>query len=215
LLLKKSIMIMRARYGHQEILFNSPQGRSELNMKRLLNFLAGGEFVKVVCVCLCLGFSLSPAYAQDLNVIKSLVVQPDSKGPSVNIQTELPVGYRYTVYDSFDPVRVVVDFPGMDTSALNAIQSFAIPPVHEVRVSSFDLESGKLGRIEILLDQATNYEIELTGTKFQVVFTAPATNVSSPVVEQPAPVAAKAQPPVSVPSTASNQVVPVETTMTG
>jgi type IV pilus assembly protein PilQ len=85
-------------------------------MKRLLNFLAGGEFVKVVCVCLCLIFSLSPAaYAQDLNVIKSLVVQPDSKGPSVNIQTELPVGYRYTVYDSFDPVRVVVDFPGMDT----------------------------------------------------------------------------------------------------
>jgi type IV pilus assembly protein PilQ len=38
--------------------------------------------------------------------------------PSVLIQTEQPVGYRYTIYDSFDPLRIVIDFPGLDASAV-------------------------------------------------------------------------------------------------
>jgi len=143
-------------------------------MKRILKFLAGGElFRTLVQVCICLACSISAiAFAQDLNHITALDVESGPKGTAVDIETELPVGYRYTVYDSFDPIRVVIDFPGMDTSALEPIQTFAKPPVKEVRISSFDLESGKLGRVEILLEQAENYEVDLSGNTFQVTFAA-------------------------------------------
>jgi type IV pilus assembly protein PilQ len=179
-------------------------------MKRMLKFLVG-DVIKVIGICFCMAIPLSSmAFAQELNVIKNLVVEPDSNGPAVKIQTELPVGYRYTVYDSFDPVRVVVDFPGMDTSALEALQSFSVPPVREVRISSFDLESGKLGRIEILLDQATNYEVALKDNLFQVVFSAPAT-AESLKIEPQGPVADEARPVMAVPDSAKQQGQAAET----
>jgi len=160
-------------------------------MKRMLKFLAGGEFFKVLALAgLCLATVLmSFAVAQELNAIKALDVESDTSGSVVKIQTELPVGYRYTVYDSFDPVRVVIDFPGMDTSELAAVQSFSVAPIQEVRVSSFDLESGKLGRVEILLEKATNYEVALEGDQFQVLFSglAPTVGALGDKLKQPVP----------------------------
>jgi len=169
-------------------------------MNRNLKFLAGGDVFRVlVQVAICFLLMSSPAIAQELNVIKALDVTSGPEGAAVKIETELPVGYRYTVYDSFDPVRVVVDFPGMDTSALEPVQNFAAAPVQEVRVSSFDLESGKLGRVEILLDKATNYDVELNGKQFQVLFATTAPKAAT-IAPKASPLGAKLSQPVIAPT---------------
>ena len=88
----------------------------------------------------------------------------------MKVVTKDPVGYRYTVYDSFDPVRVVVDSPGMDVSEVKKVFPVQNSPVQEVRVSSFDLTSGKLGRVEMLLTSAAKYKVDLEGKTFQIKF---------------------------------------------
>lgn len=170
-------------------------------MNRFWKFLAGGDVLRPL-VHVAVGILLltsSPAIAQDLNVINALDVASGPEGAAVKIETGLPVGYRYTVYDSFDPVRVVVDFPGMDTSTLEPVQKFSVAPVQEVRVSSFDLESGKLGRVEILLDKATNYEVELNGKQFQVLFATAAPKASSLGAKLSQPGAAPTEQPATTP----------------
>ena len=109
--------------------------------------------------------------AQDgQNAIVAIEVQNQPAATTVMMTTREPVGYRYTVYDSFDPVRVVVDFPGMDVSEVAKVIPVKNGPVQEVRVSSFDLTSGKLGRVELLLTTAAKYEVELKGNVFRVRF---------------------------------------------
>ena len=104
------------------------------------------------------------------NAIVAIEVQNQPAATTVMMTTREPVGYRYTVYDSFDPVRVVVDFPGMDVSDVAKVIPVKDGPVQEVRVSSFDLTSGKLGRVELLLTTTAKYEVELKGKVFQVRF---------------------------------------------
>ncbi|WP_162148604.1 type IV pilus secretin family protein [Desulfuromonas sp. TF] len=96
----------------------------------------------------------------------------------MDIHSQDPVGYRYTVYDSLDPVRIVLDFPGMDVSELDDSIQVDAPPLQEIRVSSLDLTSGKLGRIELLLAKVADYDIRLEGNHFQVVLAS-----DSPLVE--------------------------------
>jgi hypothetical protein len=50
--------------------------------------------------------------ADQANKMISVAMSADATNPTVTIKTAAPVGYRYTVYDSFEPTRVVVDFPG-------------------------------------------------------------------------------------------------------
>lgn len=149
-------------------------------MKRMLKFLDVGGFCRAALLSLSVTalFALS-AGAQELNTIKTLEVDSAASGSMVRMVTEQPVGYRYTVYDSFDPIRVVVDFPGMDISALEPVRKVSLAPVEEVRVSSYELESGKLGRVEILLDKATNYEVTLKDLEFQILFATAEPTVSS------------------------------------
>lgn len=104
------------------------------------------------------------------NAIVSIDVQNQADATTVKLVTKDPVGYRYTVYDSFDPVRVVVDFPGMDVSEVKKVIPVKNGPVQEVKVSSFDLTSGKLGRVEMLLSSAAKYQVDLEGKDFQVKF---------------------------------------------
>ncbi|PNU18906.1 hypothetical protein C2E25_15195 [Geothermobacter hydrogeniphilus] len=144
---------------------------------------SGGQFMRlasllsVVAGLVLLGASLAAAQTPN----KLLAIQSTNVGgaPTITLKTENPVGYRYTVYDSFDPVRVVIDFPGMDVSQVQESIKLSEPNLQEVRVSSFDLESGKLGRVEILLGKTASYEVSLTGNDFNVTFKAPAGKVAS------------------------------------
>lgn len=110
--------------------------------------------------------------ANDTNKLMSVSLDTSAASPTVQIGTEEPVGYRYTVYDSFDPIRVVIDFPGMDVSDVAESLPVDKGPVQEVRVSSFELSSGKLARVEILLTENTEYQVNLDGSNFRIAFAA-------------------------------------------
>lgn len=161
-------------------------GGQVMRFSSIISFVAGAAL-------LC----STAAFAQPDNKLLSIQMDAAAASPTVTLQTENPVGYSYTVYDSFDPVRVVIDFPGMDVSQVKDSIKLDDPNVQEVRVSAFDLESGKLGRIEVLLGQATNYDVSLAGNDFKIAFTKTAGSVSSigqklnqssPVEAKPAPV---------------------------
>jgi len=122
------------------------------------------------------------------NQILAVSAVQDGARPGVQIATREPVGYRYTVYDSQDPVRIVVDFPGMDVSGVSSPIMVDSSPVREIRVSTFALASGRLGRVEILLTASTAYNVYLDGNNFRVIFAQ--TAGASPAV----PVASTAKP---------------------
>mgnify|MGYP001285314910 CR=1 FL=1 len=94
--------------------------------------------------CLFLGILLlipsAHLLAADMtNQLVSVESDIQAEQISINIETESPVGYRYTVYDSIDPLRIVVDFPGMDISDVEAQLLPGQDVVKEVKLSSFDL----------------------------------------------------------------------------
>lgn len=135
------------------------------------------SFILMVFGMVVLGASLASAQAS--NKLLSIESSNVDSGPVIVLKTENPVGYRYTVYDSFDPIRVVVDFPGMDVSQVKESTKLNAANLQEVRASSFDLESGKLGRVEILLDKTIGYEVSLTGNEFSLAFKAEPNKMAS------------------------------------
>lgn len=102
-----------------------------------------------------------------------LTVVADASGavPMVKLTAEKALGYRYTIYDSADPVRVVVDMPGMDISALAPQQMVGSELLKEIKVSSFALTSGTLGRVELLLSRTAEYNVEVADSEMRIVFT--------------------------------------------
>ncbi len=110
--------------------------------------------------------------ADNANKLLAVSVDSGAATPTVLIETAEPVGYRYTVYDSFGPTRVVVDFPGMELSDIPEMIPVGQGAVEEIRVAGFALSSGQLTRVEIVLAQDTEYQVNLDGKKFQIAFTA-------------------------------------------
>jgi type IV pilus assembly protein PilQ len=104
------------------------------------------------------------------NQLVSVAVDNTSGGSIALVKTRDPVGYRYTVYDSYDPIRVVLDFPGMDVSSVSDQVVGDDPLVKEIKVSSFELTSGRLGRVELVLTKSSEYEIVIADNEFRVVF---------------------------------------------
>ena len=94
--------------------------------------------------------------AGDSNKLLSVDVDSGASTPTVLIKTAEPVGYRYTVYDSLDPTRVVVDFPGMELSNIAETISVDQGAVQDIRVTGFALSSGQLTRVEIILEKGLN-----------------------------------------------------------
>jgi len=119
---------------------------------------------------LTLGAPLSSHAAEGRNRLLSVDVEQEAGAPVVRLHTEKPVGYRYTVYDSSDPVRVVVDFPEMDVSGVQPLVDANSPPLDKIRISSLKLTSGDLGRVELLLSDVGKYDVAVEGTVFQLKF---------------------------------------------
>jgi type IV pilus assembly protein PilQ len=156
----------------------------------------------------------SPEPAKFKNQLLSISVDKDGALPTVHLKTREPVGYRYTVYDSFNPVRVVIDFPDMDVSAVTSPIKVDRAPLQEIRVSSFDLSAGKLGRVELLLTAETSYNVFLSADDFRVSFAqgagpaAPAAAAKAVEAAGAKPVA-KPEPPVeSAPPVATQPEAP-------
>ncbi len=120
--------------------------------------------------------ALGQVFAAEGSVVQNralgISVDQDEANPTVTVQTETPVGYRYTVYDAYDPLRVVVDFPGMDVSTVAPTMAVGSAGVKELRVSAQELATGQLGRMEFLLDQPVAYKVFLSGNNFRVSFSA-------------------------------------------
>jgi type IV pilus assembly protein PilQ len=116
---------------------------------------------------------------KDNRIIEASIEQKNGSAVA-HIRTEKPVGYRYTVYDSFDPVRVVIDLPGMDISGVDTLIKSDDPVVKEMRISSFELTSGKLGRVELVLADSVAYEVNISNNDFLVVFSAPSQEIMTP-----------------------------------
>lgn len=156
--------------------------------------------------------------AKEQNRIVAISVDQAGAQPTVKIQTQEPVGYRYTVYDSFDPIRVVVDFPGMDIAGVASPIAVNAKGLQEVRVSAFDLTSGKLARVELLLTEASGYNVLLAGNDLKLVFdgsvpkAATASAAPKIPVSTPAVAAVETKPPVAK---ALETVRPAAKTATG
>jgi len=154
--------------------------------------LARFGYLVVVCAVFC-GLSLQVSVARaeeqaaenkDVNRIVSVTVDADEKNPKVNIRTENPVGYRYTVYDSSDPTRVVIDFPRMDVSDIKSPLPVDVGPIKEIRAVSFDLTLGKLGRIEVLMERKADYRVKIDGNDFVMTFAEPSAPAEAPAAPQ-------------------------------
>ena len=117
--------------------------------------------------------------ADPANRLVAVEVEKGTPAPTILIRTAEPVGYRYTVYDSYDPVRVVVDFPGMDMAEVPEQLPVDQGVVDEVRVANFELSSGKLARVEILLTGSADYQVQLDETDFRLVFAGETTSAAA------------------------------------
>ena len=130
-----------------------------------------------------LGFGLLLLATANVSVVSAAKVNPETESnrllsisldskdgqAAVRLQTEIPVGYRYTVYDSFDPTRVVIDFPGMDIAGVEPLTTLNVKPLQSIRTSALSLPSGQLGRVELLLDKKTAYNVTASGNDLLVV----------------------------------------------
>lgn len=120
--------------------------------------------------------------AQATNQLLAVMMEEGAASPTVLIQTAESVGYRYTVYDSFDPVRVVIDFPGMAVEKVPETIPVSLGLLKELKVAKFDLASGSLARVEIVLAGNADYQVALDGKNFRVVF--PGLAVAPAVVQE-------------------------------
>jgi type IV pilus assembly protein PilQ len=106
----------------------------------------------------------------NLNQILSVAFGNENDATKVLIETKEPVGYRYTIYDAVEPYRVVVDFPEMGVEGLNLPDKIDNANLQEIRVSAFELNSGKVGRLEFLLKKTATYDVSSSGNTFGVTF---------------------------------------------
>lgn len=145
-----------------------------VGLRKGFMLFAGRQKMWAMTVLLLLSvvpFSSALGAEEEANRIVSVSVQDVAQEPVVKIQTREPVGFRYTVYDSQDPKRIIVDFRDMSLGDVPESISVESEPVTEIRTSTFDLTSGNLSRIEILLSETAGYDVSLDGKTLQVALT--------------------------------------------
>jgi type IV pilus assembly protein PilQ len=77
----------------------------------------------------------------------------------VLISTAAPVGDEYSVYDALDPLRIIVDISGVGVDGLDPEITVPDDSVKKIKLSNFQLSSGKLGRVEIFLEKPMAFEV--------------------------------------------------------
>ena len=104
-------------------------------VKIMSNQLRAGGICRLAKYLLCSFMAIllvsGIAWGADANKLTAVSLEPEAAEATILIETAKPVGYRYTVYDSFDPIRVVIDFPGMALSEVEETLAVAQGPVQE------------------------------------------------------------------------------------
>ena len=114
-----------------------------------------------------LSFSATLSFAAiETNKMVSMQLDSVNGNPSLKIITEMPISYRYTIYDSNDPVRIVLNFPHLEIDAISSLSDVTLPPVQKVEVSSYELTGGRMGRVEVVLSEMADYDVLVNGTEF-------------------------------------------------
>jgi type IV pilus assembly protein PilQ len=136
---------------------------------RLKGFFVAGVWLVLIGLAL-------PCQAADADSVaptpsnKLLNVSFDAS--AVVFTTTQPIKGEYAVYDSVDPLRVVIDFSGMQIDdAISATQPENHPVLLSVRASSFELSSGQMGRVELLLKKTASYEVKPFDNGLRLEFT--------------------------------------------
>ena len=104
--------------------------------------------------------------AVETNRLVSMRVDTVKGHPALRIITKKPIGYRYVVYDSYDPARVVLNFPHMDIAAVSTLSDVNQPPVEKVEASSHTLPGGRMCRVQVVLSRMADYDIATNGNEF-------------------------------------------------
>lgn len=113
-------------------------------------------------VVLALSLILLPIYVlADFSAesVKNRIVSVVQDEEGILISTERPLDDQYTVYDALDPLRIIVDFSEMGTTGLDSEVDVSTGAVEKIKTSSFELSSGQLGRIEVLLRKPMKFEV--------------------------------------------------------
>ncbi|MFA5585821.1 MAG: type IV pilus secretin PilQ [Saccharofermentanales bacterium] len=142
------------------------------------------------------------------NRLKDIRVSSANSLPIIEIESEMPVGYRYTVYDSYDPVRIIVDLPGMEVAAIQSPQKVDSAPLKEIRTGAFDLASGHLGRIELLLTKETKYKVASEDNIFSITFLAERGENRAEIIEPTTAVAGSEIAPPTKPADSEPVAIP-------
>jgi type IV pilus assembly protein PilQ len=162
--------------------------------------IVGAGLLGMAALLLTAGSAIA---VQASNQVLAIGMDPTTASPSVLIETAESVGYRYTVYDSFDPIRVVIDFPGMTVGNVPASAKNLPAPLLELKVTKLDLASGALTRVEIILAASADYQIVPEGKNFRIIFPARVTAAApAAAAASPPPQATTSPEPVSAPVTA-------------
>jgi type IV pilus assembly protein PilQ len=162
--------------------------------------IVGAGLLGMAALLLAAGSAIA---AQASNQVLAIGMDRTTASPSVLIETAESVGYRYTVYDSFDPIRVVIDFPGMTVGNVPASAKNLPAPLLELKVTKLDLASGALTRVEIILAASADYQIVPEGKNFRIIFPARVTAAApAAAAASPPPQATTSPEPVSAPVTA-------------
>ncbi|MFV2082805.1 MAG: AMIN domain-containing protein, partial [bacterium] len=102
---------------------------------------------------------------------------------SVVIESNIPLSY--SEFRLTDPVRLIIDFPDADLSALEGQTEISFGKVTSVRAVQFDEYAGRIARLEIALKEVPEYDISSSGNSIVIDFFKPAApgkvvDVSSP-----------------------------------
>lgn len=143
-----------------EMLFGSKGGRLP---RRLL--LSGLLAMAIICQpAVTMSAETDAAAGDDENRILAIVYDQQT----VHIATEKPVEYRYRVYTVQDPLRIVVDYPGMVVEDLDSLEFTPDDGLLDIKATTEKLPSGSLARVELLLARPVDYKVALDGTDFRV-----------------------------------------------
>lgn len=135
-----------------------------------VRFRTGFTTMLLVSTLVAAFFVLQGVASAADNGLQGVSVVTEHGTTRVDIRSTGPIGYHYTVYDAVDPQRVVIDLPGMDVSQVKTPIKGIKSPIKDIRVSSFNLASGKLGRVELLLDASAPYDVNSSGNELRIAF---------------------------------------------
>lgn len=105
----------------------------------------------------------SMAFGQpvDSNSIESISVASEAGSPGLILKATQPIGYRYTVYESSNPERIVVDFRGMSVSGGEISIPVGKSGIERAVAKQYDLTSGQLGRVEIFTQGLKDFRVDV------------------------------------------------------